>query len=128
MSVVNALSEELKLNIYRDGNEYEIKFKDGNSVKPLKKIGKTKKKGTKINFLPSKLIFSSIKFSSTILERRIRDLAFLNKGAIRLIDNTSKKTKSSKYDGGIVEFIKYVNNKKPILVNKNEEVFKNQYM
>ena len=128
VSVVNALSEELELNIYRDGNEYQIKFKDGNSIKPLKKIGKTKKKGTKITFLPSKEIFSSIKFSSSILEKRIRELAFLNKGiAIKLIDNTSKKSKevSHKYDGGIIEFVRYINNKKPILVNKNEkEVFK----
>ena len=91
VSVVNALSEKLDLNIYRDGNEYEIKFKDGNSIKPLKKIGKTKKNGTKITFLPSKLIFSSIKFSSNVLEKRIRELAFLNKGvAIKLIDKSSK--------------------------------------
>ena len=61
VSVVNALSEKLDLKIYRDGNEYEIEFKDGNSVKPLKKLGKTKKNGTKINFLPSKQIFSSVK-------------------------------------------------------------------
>ena len=52
VSVVNALSEKLSLNIYREGYEYQIDFKDGNSVKPLKKVGKTKKKGTKINFLP----------------------------------------------------------------------------
>ena len=57
VSVVNALSENLELSIYRDGSEYEIKFQDGNSIKPLKKIGKTKKKGTRINFLPSKEIF-----------------------------------------------------------------------
>ena len=128
VSVVNALSEKLELNIYRDGKEYSIIFKDGNSIKPLKQLGKTKKKGTKINFLPSKNIFSSIKFSSSILEKRIRELAFLNKGiCITLIDKTSKKEKEfvHKYDGGIVEFIKYINHKKPILVNKNEkEVFK----
>ena len=128
VSVVNALSEKLDLNIYRDGNEYEINFKNGNSIKPLKKIGKTKKKGTRITFLPSKEIFSSIKFSSLILEKRMRELAFLNKGiAIKLIDNLSKKPKEflHKYDGGIVEFVRYINNKKPILVNKNEkEVFK----
>ena len=128
VSVVNALSEKLSLNIFRDGFEYEINFKDGNSTKPLKKIGKTKKKGTKINFLPSKEIFSSIKFSASILEKRIRELAFLNKGiSINLLDNTSKKTKefNHKYDGGIIEFVKHINNKKPILVNKNEkEVFK----
>ncbi|MDC1212254.1 DNA gyrase subunit B [Pelagibacteraceae bacterium] len=128
VSVVNALSEELELNIFRDGSEYEIRFKNGNSLKPLKKVGTTKKNGTRINFLPSKEIFSSIKFSASILEKRIRELAFLNKGiAIKLVDNTSKKSKEyiHKYDGGIIEFVRHINNKKPILVNKNEkEVFK----
>jgi len=128
VSVVNALSEKLELNIYRDGKEYSIIFKDGNTLKPLKQIGKTKKKGTRINFLPSKNVFSSIKFSASILEKRIRELAFLNKGiCITLLDQTSKKEKEfvHKYDGGIVEFVKHINNKKPILVNKNEkEVFK----
>ena len=128
VSVVNALSEELNLKIFRDGKEYEINFKDGNSTKPLKQVGKTKKNGTQITFLPSKEIFSSIKFSSSILEKRIRELAFLNKGiSITLIDNSLKKLKEfhHKYDGGITEFVKHINNKKPILVNKNEkEVFK----
>ena len=128
VSVVNALSEKLDLNIFRDGSEYEIKFKDGNSIKPLKKLGKTKKNGTRITFLPSKQIFSSIKFSVSTLEKRIRELAFLNKGiAIKLIDDSSKKSKEyiHKYDGGILEFVKHINNKKPLLVNKNEkEVFK----
>ncbi|MDA8618953.1 DNA gyrase subunit B [Candidatus Pelagibacter bacterium] len=128
VSVVNALSETLDLTIYRGGHEYGIKFKDGNAIKPLKKIGSTKKNGTKITFLPSKQIFSSTKFSSSILEKRIRELAFLNKGiSIKLIDKTLKKHKEffHKYDGGILEFVKYINNKKPILVNKNDkEVFK----
>ena len=128
VSVVNALSEKLELNIFRDGKEHEIVFKDGNSLKPLKQVGKTKKTGTKITFLPSKEIFSSIKFSPSILEKRIRELAFLNKGiCIKLVDNTQKKTKEyyHKYDGGIIEFVKHLNKKKPILVNKNEkEVFK----
>ncbi len=128
VSVVNALSEKLDLNIFRDGKEYEIRFKDGNSIKPLKQIGKTKKTGTKITFLPSKEIFSSVKFSSSILEKRIRELAFLNKGIlIKLIDRSLKTAKEfvHKYDGGILEFVKHINNKKPILKNKNEkEVFK----
>ena len=128
VSVVNALSEKLELRIFRDGKEYEIKFKDGNSLKPLKIVGNTKKKGTKITFLPSKEIFSSLKFSSSILDKRIRELAFLNKGiSISLKDDTTKKTKEfvHKYDGGIIEFVKHINKKKPILVNKNEkEVFK----
>tara|TARA_B100000965_G_scaffold405781_1_gene441248 strand:+ start:473 stop:2545 length:2073 start_codon:yes stop_codon:yes gene_type:complete len=128
VSVVNALSEKLELNIFRDNKEYSIVFKNGNSLKPLKKIGSTKKKGTKITFLPSKEVFSSIKFSSNILQKRIRELAFLNKGiGINLIDKTGGKPKEflHKYDGGILEFVKHINQKKPILVNKNEkEVFK----
>ena len=128
VSVVNALSEKLDLNIFRDGKEYSVSFKDGNTVKSLKPVGKTKKRGTKINFLPSKQVFSSIKFSSTVLDKRFRELAFLNKGIkITLLDKTSKKEKEfiHKYDGGITEFVRHINNKKPILINKNEkEVFK----
>ena len=123
VSVVNALSEKLELNIYRDNKEYLIAFKDGNSIKPLKEINKTKKKGTKITFLPSKEIFTSTKFSSTILQKRMRELAFLNKGiSIILTDNTAAKSKEyiNKYEGGIVEFVKYINQKKPQLINKNE--------
>ncbi|OUX53906.1 MAG: DNA topoisomerase IV subunit B [Pelagibacteraceae bacterium TMED287] len=125
VSVVNALSEKLELNIYRDNKEYSIIFKDGNAVKPLKEIGKSKKNGTKITFLPSKDIFSSIKFSSSILQKRMRELAFLNKGInVTLIDNTLAKSKEfvNKYEGGILEFVKYINQKKQILINKNEKV------
>ena len=109
VSVVNALSEKLALNIFREGKEYSILFEDGNSKKPLKQVGKTKKRGTKITFLPSKEIFSSIKFSSSILEKRIRELAFLNKGIlIKLVDDTLKKQEYiHKYDGGIIEFMVY---------------------
>ena len=128
VSVVNALSERLDLNIFRDNKEYAITFQDGNSLKPLKEIGKTKKKGTRINFLPSKEIFSSIKFNSSTLQKRMRELAFLNKGiSIILTDNTSSKSKEyvNKYEGGIVEFVEFINLKKTQLVNKNEvSVFK----
>jgi DNA gyrase subunit B len=123
VSVVNALSEKLDLDIFRDGKQYSITFKDGNSLKPLKAVGKTKKTGTQISFLPSKEIFSSTKFSSTILQRRMRELAFLNKGiSIILTDKTSSKVKEyiNKYDGGILEFVEFINQKKPQLINKNE--------
>ena len=123
VSVVNALSEKLELNIFRDNKEYNVVFKDGNTVKPLKQVGKTKKTGTKITFLPSKDVFSSIKFSSTVLQKRMRELAFLNKGInITLIDSTTSKPKEfvNKYEGGILEFVKFIDQKKPILVNKNE--------
>ena len=125
VSVVNALSEKLDLRIFRDKKEYVISFKDGNAVKALKAIGSTKKQGTEITFLPSKNIFSSTKFSSSILQKRMRELAFLNKGInISLYDNTGAKKKEfiNKFDGGILEFVKYINQKKPILVNKNEKV------
>ncbi len=128
VSVVNALSEKLDLSIFRDKKEYFISFKDGDTIKPLKEIGKTKKTGTKITFLPSKKIFSSIKFNPKTLEKRVRELAFLNKGInIVLIENTTSKPKEfvHKYDGGILEFVRFIDKKKPILVNKNEkEVFK----
>ncbi len=128
VSVVNALSEKLKLSIFRDQVEYFMEFQNGNSIKPLKKIGKTKKRGTRITFSPSKDIFSSTKFSSSTLQKRMRELAFLNKGiSLTLFDKSSSKTKEykNKYEGGILEFVKYINNKKPILQNKNEKtVFK----
>ena len=116
------------MNIYRDNYEYFISFKDGNAIKQLKKVGKTKKQGTKITFLPSKNVFSSIKFSSNVLQKRMRELAFLNKGInIVLIDDTGSKKKEypNKYDGGVSEFVRFINKKKPIFVGKNEkEVFK----
>ena len=128
VSVVNALSEKLELKIFREGVEYFIEFKNGKSLKPLKKMGKSSKRGTTITFLPSKEIFSSVKFSSTILQKRMRELAFLNKGInLTLIDKTSSKIKKyeNKFDGGILEFVKFINQKKPILLNKNEkQVFK----
>ncbi|MAJ23387.1 MAG: DNA topoisomerase IV subunit B [Candidatus Pelagibacter sp.] len=122
VSVVNALSENLKLNIFKDKYEYFIEFKDGKAIKPLKKIGKTIKKGTQINFLPSKEVFSAVKFSSTILQKRMRELAFLNKGiSITLTDKTPSKEKvfKNKYDGGIQEFIEYLDANKKSLINKN---------
>ena len=128
VSVVNALSQKLDLTIYRDQKEFRVSFEDGKAIKPLKKIGSTKKNGTKISFTPSREIFSSIKFSSSILQKRMRELAFLNKGVcINLTDDTLSKSKEFKFkfDGGLTEFIKYINQKKPILINKNKkEVFK----
>ena len=128
VSVVNALSKKLDLTIYRDSKEYFVTFSDGVTKKSLKKVGNTKKRGTKITFLPSNEIFSSIKFSPSILQKRMRELAFLNKGVnITLSDETTTKKKEYKFkfDGGVTEFVKYINTKKQIFVNKNEkEVFK----
>ena len=128
VSVVNALSEKLDLTIYRDQKEYFASFENGKTIKPIKFLKKTKKSGTKINFLPSKETFSSIKFSAATLQKKIKELAFLNKGLkVDLIDETHSKPKvyENKYDGGISEFVTFLDQKKSILINKNEKaVFK----
>ena len=128
VSVVNALSEKLNLFIDREGKKYFIEFNNGDVKVPLKVIGKSKNTGTKINFLPSKKIFSSTKFSFSILQKRMRELAFLNKGLkISLNDLTQKKPKSIdfKFDGGIIEFVEYLDEKREKLKNKNgNDLFK----
>jgi DNA gyrase subunit B len=128
VSVVNALSEKLELEINRDGKKYFIEFKDGDALKPLKEIGKSKETGTKITFLPSKEIFSSIKFSANILIKRMRELAFLNKG-IKIIftDASLKKEKVTefKFEGGVLEFVEFLDDKREKLQNKNgNDLFK----
>ncbi len=128
VSVVNALSEKLELIIDRDGKKYFIEFKNGHSVKPLRVIGKSKKTGTVIKFLPSKEIFSSLKFSFITIQKRMRELAFLNKGTkIVINDLTQKKSKSIefKFNGGILEFVEFLDEKREKLKNKNNnDLFK----
>tara|TARA_Y100000996_G_scaffold286088_2_gene225791 strand:- start:941 stop:2992 length:2052 start_codon:yes stop_codon:yes gene_type:complete len=128
VSVVNALSEKLELEIYRDGKKYYVEFNNGKSKSPLKITGKSKDSGTKITFVPSREIFSSVKFSSQIIEKRMRELAFLNKGLkISVEDKTQKKDKKIefKYDGGIVEFVEHLDKKREKLNNKNgNDLFK----
>jgi len=123
VSVVNALSEKLILKIFRDKKEYFIEFKDGKALSPLKAKGKTSKTGTLINFLPSRQVFSDTKFNSSTLQKRMRELAFLNKGlSINLLDKTGKKEKEykNKYEGGIQEFVEFLDKNKSKLVNKND--------
>ncbi|WP_440934727.1 DNA gyrase subunit B [Candidatus Pelagibacter sp.] len=128
VSVVNALSEKLKLEIYRDGKKYYIEFQNGEAKAPLKIIGKEKNTGTQITFLPSKEIFSSIKFSPNILIKKMRELAFLNKGIrIKFTDASQKKEKISefKFDGGVLEFVDFLDEKREKLQNKNgNDLFK----
>ena len=96
VSVVNALSEKLKLEIHRDGKKHFIEFNNGEAKAPLKVIGKSKETGTQITFLPSKEIFSSIKFSGNIITKRMRELAFLNKGIKVIFSDLSQKKKKEK--------------------------------
>ena len=128
VSVVNALSEKLELIVERDGKKYFIEFKDGNAVKPLKSISNSKNTGTQINFLPSKEIFSTTKFSFNTVQKRMRELAFLNKGIKILIkDSTLKKIKQVdfKFDGGLLEFVEFLDKDRQSLKNKNNnDLFK----
>ncbi|MDA9758772.1 DNA gyrase subunit B [Candidatus Pelagibacter sp.] len=128
VSVVNALSAKLQLEINRDGQKYYIEFKEGDAKSALKKIGKSKETGTQITFLPSKEIFSSIKFNSNTLIKRMRELAFLNKGIkITFSDFTNKKEKKTifKFDGGVIEFVNFLDEKREKLQNKNgNDLFK----
>jgi DNA gyrase subunit B len=128
VSVVNALSEKLQLEINRDGKKHFIEFKNGEAKAPLKVTGKSKQSGTQITFLPSKEIFSSLKFSANILIKRMRELAFLNKG-IKIIftDSSQKKEKITefKFDGGVLEFVDFLDEKREKLQNKNgNDLFK----
>ena len=123
VSVVNALSQKLELYVERDGKKHFVEFKNGETKTPLKIIGNSKNTGTKINFLPSKNIFSSTKFSYSVIQKRMRELAFLNKGVkIILHDLTQKKIKTSnfKFDGGINEFVEFLDEKRESLKNKND--------
>ncbi len=123
VSVVNALSQKLELFVERDGKKHFVEFINGETKTPLKVTGKSKNTGTKINFLPSKDIFSSTKFSFSIIQKRMRELAFLNKGIkIILNDLTQKKIKTNefKFEGGINEFVEFLDEKREKLKNKND--------
>ena len=112
VSVVNALSDFLLLNISRNGKKYFVKFINGNAENPLKIIGESQVTGTEIIFKPSSSIFSTVIFDFKILEHRLRELAFLNSGiTINLIDerNSENKTLQFSYEGGLRQYIKHIN-------------------
>jgi len=116
VSVVNALSSKLDLEIKRNGGVYIQSYERGKVVTKLKRIGKTKKTGTKVTFEPDKEIFDSVEFHFEILSQRLRELSFLNKGLkITLVDERSDKTNEFLYKGGIKEFVQYLNQNKTIL-------------
>jgi DNA gyrase subunit B len=116
VSVVNALSEWLVAEVYRDGKIYRQKYERGVPVTPVEVVGTTNKRGTKVTFLPDKLIFKNTKFDFERLAERMRELAFLNpEVTITLEDKRTGQKEVFHYTGGIVEFVKYVNStKKPL--------------
>jgi DNA gyrase subunit B len=127
VSVVNALSEELELEIWRDGFTWEQTYSKGEPTSKLKKAGAAKvKTGTKVRFLPDKSIFTATEYNYDTLAQRLRELAFLNKGLlITLTDERTNDAKTGepkhtdfKYNGGIAEFIKHLNRGKQVLHDK----------
>ncbi len=122
VSVVNALSSFLELDIYSDGNIYHQTYEKGLKTSELKITGKTRKQGTKVHFIPDAEIFTTTDFSYDILVRRLRELAFLNKGIrIFFVDERVEKKEEFYYKGGIREFAEYMNRRhsplhKPIII------------
>jgi len=126
VSCVNALSHQLDLEIWRDGHVWEQGYSKGDPQTKLKKTGTTKKRGTRIHFLPDKEIFTVTEYNFDTLAQRLRELAFLNKGLeITLTDERQTDAKTGeakqlkfKYTGGIAEFIKHLNRGKSVLHDK----------
>ena len=126
VSCVNALSEEFDVEIWRDGYTWEQDYSKGDPISKLRKMGESKRRGTKVHFLPDKSIFTVHEFNYDTLANRLRQLAFLNKGIeISLTDERQTDAKTGearsqlfKYSGGIAEFIKLLNKGKAVLHEK----------
>jgi DNA gyrase subunit B len=126
VSCVNALSHLLELEIWRDGSVWEQSYSKGEPISKLKKTGTTKKRGTKVHFVPDKEIFTVTEYNYDTLAQRLREMAFLNKGLlITLTDERTTDQKTGepkraefKYNGGIAEFIKHLNRGKGVLHDK----------
>jgi DNA gyrase subunit B len=116
VSVVNALSEWLEVQIKQNGQVFEQRFERGKPTGPLNVVGKTKKKGTKVTFKSDPEIFDMLDFNFEMLSQRLRELAFLNKGLkIRVIDERVDKQQEFIYKGGIVSFVEHLNKNKTLL-------------
>jgi DNA gyrase subunit B len=117
---VNALSTKLDLTIWRDGNEHFMRFEDGESVAPLKVVGKAEgKRGTKVNFLPSKEVFTKTEFDYATLEHRLRELAFLNSGVKIMLSDLRgpvPKVEEMLYEGGVEAFVRFLDRNKQSLI------------
>jgi DNA gyrase subunit B len=116
VSVVNALSEWLRLTIRRDGKMHQMEFRMGEAVAPLKATGKSERRGTEVHFLASKEIFGNVDFHYEILAKRLRELSFLNHGVkITLTDQRSGKEEKFAFSGGVKGFVEYMNRAKSVL-------------
>jgi DNA gyrase subunit B len=116
VSVVNALSEWLRLAIWRDGEVHQMEFRNGVAVAPLKVTGRTERRGTEVHFLASKETFGNVDYHYDILARRLRELSFLNNGVkIVLIDQRTGKEENFAFAGGVKGFVEYMNRAKSVL-------------
>jgi len=116
VSCVNALAEELELEIWRNSRVYQQSYRRGRPLGPLQETGRTDRRGTKITFRPDSTIFDTLDFHFETLSQRLRELSFLNKGVvITVTDERSDKTHQFKYAGGISEFVKHLNRNRTVL-------------
>jgi len=116
VSCVNALSEELELEIWRDSKVYQQSYRRGKPLEPLQETGHTDRRGTKITFKPDTTIFETSEFNFDTLSQRLRELSFLNKGVvITITDERSDRRHEFRYLGGISEFVKHLNKNKTVL-------------
>lgn len=116
VSVVNALSEYLEVEVLRNGKIYRQSYQRGKVASELTEFGETNKTGTKITFMPDTLIFEDINFEYEILEYRLRELAFLNRGIkIILKDERDGKENTMHYEGGLIEFVAHLNRNREVL-------------
>jgi DNA gyrase subunit B len=128
VSVVNALSERLDLEIWRNGHVYQQSYERGTPIGPLEVTGTTQKRGTKVTFKPDTQVFESTDYSFDTLAQRLRELAFLNGGIVITIDDERDgKSHKFEYDGGIVSFVEHLNknktnvNDKPIFMRGTKD-------
>ena len=116
ISVVNALSEWLRLTIKREGKTHFMEYRMGEAVSPLKSTGKTERRGTEVHFLAAKEIFGNIEYHYEILAKRLRELSFLNNGVkITLVDQRTGKEENFAFSGGVRGFVEYMNRAKTVL-------------
>lgn len=116
VSVVNALSEWLRLTVWRDGSVHQMEFRDGVPVESLKVTGSSEKRGTEVHFLASREVFGNVDYHYDILARRLRELSFLNNGAkIVLVDQRAGKEENFAFSGGVRGFVEYMNRSKTVL-------------
>ncbi len=119
VSVVNALSEWLTVEVYRNGQVFFQKYKRGEPVEPVKVTGKSGKRGTRVTFMPDTDIFKKTVFKFDTLGERLRELAFLNKNiVVTLTDEKEEEKETYHYEGGLVEFVSYIDDKRKPIVKK----------